>query len=100
MFKKINFYIKNLNKVKDLNLTFKNIEKILKKKISYRTFISYEKEENYNPDINTKNWDLHKNRLIKFGRSQYKGLTFLLVHRSESIIFLKKVIKFIAKIRN
>ena len=32
--------------------------------------------EEYNPDINTNNWDLHKKRLIKFGRSQYKGLTF------------------------
>ena len=34
------------------------------------------KEQECNPDINTKNWDLHKNRLKKFGRSQYKGLTF------------------------
>ena len=33
-------------------------------------------EQEYNPDINTKNWDLHKIRLNKFGRSQYKGLTF------------------------
>ena len=32
----------------------------------------------YNPDINTNDWDLHKNRLFKFGRSQYKGLTFFL----------------------
>ena len=35
-------------------------------------------EEEYNPDINTINWDLHKNRLTKFGRSQYKGLTIFL----------------------
>ena len=35
-------------------------------------------EQEYNPDINTKNWDLHKNRLNKFGRSQYKGLTFFI----------------------
>ena len=33
-------------------------------------------EQEHNPDINTKNWDLHKIRLNKFGRSQYKGLTF------------------------
>ena len=33
-------------------------------------------EQEYNPDINTNNWDLHKIRLNKFGRSQYKGLTF------------------------
>ncbi len=35
-------------------------------------------EHEYNPDINTKNWDLHKIRLNKFGRSQYKGLTFFI----------------------
>ena len=29
-----------------------------------------------NPDISTDNWDLHKLRLDKFRRSQYKGLTF------------------------
>ena len=35
-------------------------------------------EQECNPDINTKNWDLHKIRLNKFGRSQYKGLTFFI----------------------
>ncbi len=34
------------------------------------------KEQEFNPDINTDNWDLHKLRLDKFRRSQYKGLTF------------------------
>ena len=34
------------------------------------------KEQEFNPDINTDNWDLHKFRLDKFRRSQYKGLTF------------------------
>ena len=34
------------------------------------------KEEEFNPDISTDNWDLHKIRLEKFRRSQYKGLTF------------------------
>ena len=34
------------------------------------------KEKEFNPDINTDNWDLHKLRLDKFKRSQYKGLTF------------------------
>ena len=34
--------------------------------------------QEYNPDINTNNWDLHKIRLKKFGRSQYKGLTFFI----------------------
>ena len=35
-------------------------------------------KEELNPDINTINWDLHKNRLKRFGRSQYKGLTFFI----------------------
>ena len=34
------------------------------------------KEQEFNPDISTDNWDLHKLRLAKFRRSQYKGLTF------------------------
>ncbi len=34
------------------------------------------KEQKFNPDISTDNWDLHKLRLDKFKRSQYKGLTF------------------------
>ena len=33
-------------------------------------------EKEFNPDISTDNWDLHKLRLDKFKRSQYKGLTF------------------------
>ena len=48
-----------------------------------------EKEEENNPDINTKNWDLHKIRLIKFGRSQYKGLTFF-VSSEDRIYYLSK----------
>ena len=43
---------------------------------SFPPLVSTPKEQEYNPDINTNNWKLHKNRLIKFGRSQYKGLTF------------------------
>ena len=34
------------------------------------------KEQEFNPDISTDNWDLHKLRLNKFRRSKYKGLTF------------------------
>ena len=60
------------------------------RKISYRTLIPYEKEEYYNPDINTKNWDLHKNRLIKFGRSQYKGLTFFVSPQDKIYYFSKE----------
>ncbi len=55
-------------------------------------------KEELNPDLNTINWDLYKNRLKRFRRSQYKGLTFLLMSKEKFIILLKKVIKFIAKI--
>ena len=57
--------------------------------ISFGSLIPTEKEEEYNPDTNTKNWDLHKNRLIKFGRSQYKGLTFF-VSSEDRIYYLSK----------
>ena len=46
-----------------------------KKRIS-STYLSLLKEQEFNPDISTDNWDLHKLRLDKFKRSQYKGLTF------------------------
>ena len=36
------------------------------------------KEQEFNPDVSTDNWDLHKLRLEKFRRSQYKGLTFFI----------------------
>ena len=39
-------------------------------------YIPFLKEQEFNPDISTDNWDLHKLRLDKFRRSQYKGLTF------------------------
>ena len=42
---------------------------------SYKDFI---REKELNPDISTDNWDLHKIRLKKFRRSQYKGLTFFM----------------------
>ena len=38
--------------------------------------IPFLKEKEFNPDISTDIWDLHKLRLEKFRRSQYKGLTF------------------------
>ena len=40
------------------------------------TYFPFLKEQEFNPDISTDNWDLHKLRLYKFRRSQYKGLTF------------------------
>ena len=48
------------------------------KTISFSQLITTPNEQEYNPDINTKDWDLHKIRLNKFGRSQYKGLTFFI----------------------
>ena len=42
------------------------------------TYVPFTKEQEFNPDISTDNWDLHKLRLDKFKRSQYKGLTFFL----------------------
>ena len=59
------------------------------KKFIFENLIPSEKEEEDNPDINTKNWDLHKIRLIKFGRSQYKGLTFF-VSSEDRIYYLSK----------
>ena len=41
-----------------------------------RTYVPFLKEQEFNPDISTDNWALHKLRLNKFKRSQYKGLTF------------------------
>jgi hypothetical protein len=46
------------------------------KKIISSPRINNLKEKRDNPDVNTNNWDLHKFRLEKFRRSQYKGLTF------------------------
>ena len=58
--------------------------------ISFGALIPTEKEEENNPDINTKNWDLHKIRLIKFGRSQYKGLTFFISSEDKIYYFSKE----------
>ena len=51
----------------------KFLRKLLTKKFFYKPRIN---EKEFNPDISTDNWDLHKLRLDKFKRSQYKGLTF------------------------
>ena len=47
-----------------------------KKKTIIPTYAPFLEEQDFNPDISTDNWDLHKLRLDKFKRSQYKGLTF------------------------
>ena len=41
-----------------------------------QNYVPFLKEQEFNPDMSTDNWDLHKLRLDKFKRSQYKGLTF------------------------
>ena len=52
-------------------------KKSVHKTIISPTYIPFLEEE-FNPDISTDNWDLHKLRLEKFRRSQYKGLTFFI----------------------
>ena len=54
----------------------KRNNKLSKKTTISPTYVPFLKEQEFNPDISTDNWDLHKLRLDKFRRSQYKGLTF------------------------
>ena len=70
------------------------------KKSSFYQIITTANEQEYNPDINIKNLDLRKIRLNKFGRSQYKELTFLKVLMIEFAIFPRKELKFIFNNRN
>ena len=66
------------------------IDKFLKKKLTKNFFYKPEnKEVELNPDVNTLNWDLHKLRLDKFKRSQYKGLTFF-VSSENKIYYLSE----------
>ena len=50
-------------------------------------------EKEFNPDISTDNWALHKLRLKKFKRSQYKGLTFFLSADNKIYYFSEKGVK-------
>ena len=61
---------------------------VKKTKIS-PTYVPFLKEQEFNPDISTDNWDLHKLRLDKFKRSQYKGLTFF-VSSENKIYYLSE----------
>ena len=54
----------------------KRKNKSAKKTKIISTYVPFLKEQEFNPAISTDNWDLHKLRLDKFKRSQYKGLTF------------------------
>ena len=73
-----------------LLLIYKRSLNRLTKNISLGSLLPPVKEEKYDPDVNTKNWDLHKNRLIKFGRSQYKGLTFFVSSEDRIYYFSKE----------
>ena len=74
--------------IKFLYLFFKKSKRTIKTK-SFPSYKNTHEEQEYNPDINTNNWYLHKNRLIKFGRSQYKGLTFF-VSSEDRIYYLSE----------
>ena len=66
-------------KILILGIIFFRFKSFFKKKIfEFPQYNSEIKTEKLNPDINTSDWDLHKTRLQKFGRSQYKGLTFFI----------------------
>ena len=56
----------------------KRKKSLAKKTTINPTYVPFLKEQEFNPDISTDNWDLHKLRLDKFKRSQYKGLTFFM----------------------
>tara|TARA_B100001989_G_scaffold172263_1_gene124369 strand:- start:281 stop:574 length:294 start_codon:yes stop_codon:yes gene_type:complete len=60
-----------------------------KKTIIIPSAKSFLEEQIFNPDISTDNWDIHKIRLEKFRRSQYKGLTFF-VSAENKIYYLSE----------
>ena len=66
----------------------RNNKSVKKTKIS-PTYEPFLKKQEFNPDISTDNWDLHKLRLDKFKRSQYKGLTFF-VSSENNIYYLSE----------
>ena len=67
----------------------KRNKKLAKKTAISPTYVHFLKEQEFNPDISTDNWDLHKLRLDKFRRSQYKGLTFF-VSSENKIYYLSE----------
>ena len=70
-------------------LFYKKVLNRLTEKYRFSPLIPTNKEQECNPDINTINWELHKIRLMKFCRSQYKGLTFF-VSTEDRIYYLSK----------
>ena len=53
-------------------------KKWLKKINSFASSFLFKSKLKVNPYMDTDNWELHKLRLEKFGRSQYKGVIFFL----------------------
>lgn len=72
-----------------LSFFAKPYKRLTGKKNIFTPFTPPVKEKLLNPDINTDNWDLHKKRLKKFRRSQYKGLTFF-VSSEDRIYYLSE----------
>ena len=68
---------------------FKRKKRLAKKTTIIPTYVPFLKEQEFNPDISTDNWNLHKLRLEKFRRSQYKGLTFF-VNSENRIYYLSE----------
>ena len=67
----------------------KRNNKSVKKTTISPTYVPFLEEQEFNPDISTDNWNLHKLRLDKFKRSQYKGLTFF-VSSENKIYYLSE----------
>ena len=63
--------------------------RLAQKRTIIPNYVPFLKEQEFNPDISTDNWDLHKLRLDKFKRSQYKGLTFF-VSSENKIYYLSE----------
>ena len=72
-------------------------KKSAKKTTISPTYVPFLKEQEFNPDINTDNWDLHKLRLDKFKRSQYKGLTFFVSSENKIYYFSENKNKYFIK---
>ena len=72
-----------------LSFYSKRIKRLAKKTTISSTYEPFLKQQEFNPDISTDNWDLHKLRLDKFKRSQYKGLTFF-VSSENKIYYLSE----------
>ena len=72
-----------------ITFLFKTKKRVSQKTTISPTYVPFLKEQEFNPDISTDNWDLHKLRLDKFKRSQYKGLTFF-VSSENKIYYLSE----------